>query len=623
MEINLKDKMDEKNLKKLVSLRNNHFEKFIEKYVILCNPDRVFLCDDSPEDVQYIREKAIVNGEERKIGLEGQTVHFDNYYDQGRDVKNTLYLLPEGVNFGPHIEATEREKGLKEIHEILKNIMKGREVYIRLFCLGPVNSPFSISAVQITDSAYVAHSEDLLYRGGYEQFKNLKNPADFFKFVHSEGELENSVSKNLDKRRIYMDLIDNTVYSTNTQYGGNTIGLKKLAMRLAINKASKEDWLTEHMLVMGVNGPDKRKTYFTGAFPSACGKTSTAMLPGENIIGDDIAYLRIIDGEIRTVNVEKGIFGIIKDVNPIDDPLIWEVLNTPGEVIFSNVLIDKNNIPRWQGDGREMPSAGINHSGEWFPGKKDKEGKAIPLSHSNARYTLSIDRLGNLDQVYNDPRGVPVSGIIYGGRDSDTSVPLQQSFDWEHGIITKGAMLESETTSATIGAEGVRKFNLMSNIEFLSYTIGEYIKNNLNFGKRVKNPPLIFSVNYFLKNKDGNYLNTMEDKRVWIKWMELRVRGDVKAIKTPGGYIPEYKDLKELFKEVLHKDYKEEEYIEQFTIRVPQLLTKLDRMEKIYKLDVSDTPDILFQVLEEERERLKAVQREKGDYISPVEFKER
>jgi len=623
MEINLKDKMDEKNLKKLVSLRNNHFEKFIEKYVILCNPDRVFLCDDSPEDVQYIREKAIVNGEERKIGLEGQTVHFDNYYDQGRDVKNTLYLLPEGVNFGPHIEATEREKGLKEIHEILKNIMKGREVYIRLFCLGPVNSPFSISAVQITDSAYVAHSEDLLYRGGYEQFKNLKNPADFFKFVHSEGELENSVSKNLDKRRIYMDLIDNTVYSTNTQYGGNTIGLKKLAMRLAINKASKEDWLTEHMLVMGVNGPDKRKTYFTGAFPSACGKTSTAMLPGENIIGDDIAYLRIIDGEIRTVNVEKGIFGIIKDVNPIDDPLIWEVLNTPGEVIFSNVLIDKNNIPRWQGDGREMPSADINHSGEWFPGKKDKEGKAIPLSHSNARYTLSIDRLGNLDQVYNDPRGVPVSGIIYGGRDSDTSVPLQQSFDWEHGIITKGAMLESETTSATIGAEGVRKFNLMSNIEFLSYTIGEYIKNNLNFGKRVKNPPLIFSVNYFLKNKDGNYLNTMEDKRVWIKWMELRVRGDVKAIKTPGGYIPEYKDLKELFKEVLHKDYKEEEYIEQFTIRVPQLLTKLDRMEKIYKLDVSDTPDILFQVLEEERERLKAVQREKGDYISPVEFKER
>ncbi len=617
--MNFKDRIGEKNFCKLSELNNDHLMQFVEKYVNLCNPDRVFVCNDSPEDVNYIREAAISNKEERKIGLNGQTVHYDNYYDQGRDIKNTRYLLPSGVDFGPHIEASDRDKGLLEIHEILKDMMKGREVYIRLFCLGPVNSPFSISAVQITDSAYVAHSEDLLYRGGYEQFKKLGGSSDFFRFVHSAGELEHSVSKNLDKRRVYIDLTDNVVFSTNTQYGGNTIGLKKLAMRLAINKAAKEDWLTEHMLLMGVNGPGCRRTYFTGAFPSACGKTSTAMLPGENILGDDISYLRIIDGEVRAVNVEKGIFGIIKDVNPKDDPLIWKVLNTDGEAIFSNILIDEHNNPRWQGDGREIPEKGFNHSGEWHREKKDKDGKDIPLSHSNARYTVSLYRLDNLDTGIDDPKGVPVSGFIYGGRDSDTSVPVCQSFDWHHGILTKGAMVESETTSATIGKEGVRKYNLMSNIEFLSYSIGEYIKNNLVFGEKVKNPPLVFYVNYFLKNKEGKYLNTMDDKRVWVKWMELRARGDVKAIKTPCGYIPLYDDLKSLFKEVLHKDYTLEDYIEQFTIRIPNLLAKLDRMEKIYKKDVSDTPPVLLKVLEEERERLLVLQKDKGDYVSPLE----
>ena len=616
----LKEKLDEKNFKKLDVFKNEALNNFIAKYLTLCNPSRIFVCDDTPEDVKYIRDKAVENGEETKIGLEGQTVHFDNYYDQARDKKNTKYLLPKGVSFGDHINATEREEGLKEVHDFLDNIMEGKEVYIRIYCLGPVNSPFSLSAVQITDSAYVAHSEDLLYRGGYEQFKKLKNPGDFFKFVHSAGELENNVSKNLDKRRIYMDLEENIVYSTNTQYGGNTIGLKKLAMRLAINKAKDEDWLTEHMLVMGINGPGNRKTYFTGAYPSACGKTSTAMLPGENIVGDDIAYLRVIDGEVRGVNVEKGIFGIIRDVNPKDDPLIWKALTSPGETIFSNILYDENNVPHWLGKGEELPTKGINHSGEWHTGKKDKDGNEITISHPNARYTISLDRLDNLDSNADSPEGVPVGGFIYGGRDSDTSVPVEQSFDWTHGIITKGAMLESETTAATLGKAGVRKFNLMSNLDFLSYTIGEYIDNNLKFGERAKKAPLIFSVNYFLKGKDGKYLNGMDDKKVWVKWMELRVNGDVKAIKTPTGYIPEYEDLKKLFKENLNKDFTIEDYKEQFTIRVPELLAKLDRMEKLYKESVSDTPDVFYKILNEQRERLEKAKAEKGDYISPLEL---
>ena len=217
--------------------------------------------------------------------------------------------------------------------------MQGHTLYVRFFCLGPTNSQFSIPAIQLTDSAYVAHSEDLLYRPGYEEFKRVGETDRFFKFVHSEGELRESVSVNIDKRRVHIDIQDNIVYSLNTQYGGNTIGLKKLAMRLAINWTSKEGWLTEHMVIMGVHGPQNRVTYFTGAFPSLCGKTSTSMMKGETIIGDDIAYLRRRGEEVRTVNVERGMFGIIQGINSADDPTIWKVLHQPGEIIFSNVLI--------------------------------------------------------------------------------------------------------------------------------------------------------------------------------------------------------------------------------------------------------------------------------------------
>jgi len=348
--------LGEKNFAKLTALKNPAMMEFVAKYVELCNPDTVFVHDDSPEDSAAVREKALARGEEKKIGLQGQTIHFDSYYDQARDKNNTKCLLPAGKDLGPHIEAMERDRGLEDVHGILKDIMKGSELFVRFFSLGPPHSRFAISAVQLTDSAYVAHSEDILYRGGYEQFKSLNGSPDFFKFIHSQGELEGAVSKNLDKRRIFMDLVDNTVYSTNTQYAGNTVGLKKLAMRLAIQKANHEDWLTEHMLIMGVHGPHDRVTYFTGAFPSACGKTSTAMLPGETIIGDDIAYIRAIEGEMRAVNVEKGIFGIIQDVNAEDDPLIWKVLTTPGETIFSNVLIDDEGTPHWLGKKTPVPA---------------------------------------------------------------------------------------------------------------------------------------------------------------------------------------------------------------------------------------------------------------------------
>lgn len=612
----LKKLMDSESYSRLAELANPHAEAFLSEYAELCEPESIYFCNDSDEDSRLIRRESINMGEEKQVGLPGQTVHFDGYYDQARDPKNTFYLLPEGTDLGPHILSLEREKGLSNVKGILKGIMRGKKMFVGCFCLGPVNSPFSISAFQLTDSPYVMHSERILYRNGYEQFKRLRGGNGFFRFIHSEGELENHVSKNLEDRRIYMDLTDNTVYSVNTQYAGNTVGLKKLALRLAIQKSNHEDWLTEHMLLMGVNGPGGRKTYISGAFPSACGKTSTAMLPGESIVGDDIVYMRVIDGQVRAVNVENGIFGIIQDVNAEDDPLIYKVLSTEGETIFSNVCYDEEGKLYWLGNKKPLPEQGVNHSGPWHPGKKDRDGKEIPVSNKNARYTIPLNRLENYDANANDPLGVPLGGIVYGGRDSDTTVPVEQSFNWIHGMVTKGASIESETTAATLGSEGVRKFNPMSNLEFVSVPLSMYLKNNLEFGAKTENPPLIFGVNYFLKNKEGKYHNGMEDKRVWIRWAEKRIHNEVRAYETATGYIPLYGDLSILFKDVLGKEYTEDAYNEQFTLRIPELLAKIDRIEKEYGGE-TDIPPVIFDELSAQRRRLLEAQEKFGDYIRP------
>ncbi|MFH1995582.1 MAG: phosphoenolpyruvate carboxykinase (GTP) [Candidatus Omnitrophota bacterium] len=613
----MKAKCGKESYEKLSRLNNPKLHAFVAKYAELCNPASIYVCDDSDTDKGYVRNKALENGEESKLAIKGHSVHFDGPNDQARDKANTKYLLTKGAGLGASLNSTDKGSGSEEIHGYLKNIMAGKEMYVAFFCLGPTDSKFSISCVQITDSSYVCHSEYILYRSGYGQFRKIGSSGDFFRYVHSAGELAGGVCKNVDKRRVYVDLEDNIVYSVNTQYAGNTVGLKKLSLRLAINKAAREGWLAEHMLIMGSRGPGGRITYFAGAFPSACGKTSTAMLRGETIVGDDIAYLRKADGNVYAANVECGIFGIIADVNPKDDPVIWEALTASGEVICSNVLVTGQGNPYWLGDGRQTPDEGTNFSGKWSKGKKDARGNEIPHAHKNARYTVSLYGLKNLDKNLDNARGVPVQGIIYGGRDSSIWPPVQQAFDWAHGVITMGSSLESETTAATLGKEGVRQFNPMSNLDFVAIPLGKYIHNYLAFAEGVGKPPSIFAVNYFLKNKRGSYITGMEDKRVWVKWMELRVNNDVEAITTPTGYIPKYEDLKRLFKDVLGKEYTEADYLEQFTLRIPEHLGKIDRITEIYTSKVADVPESLFRVLDDQKKRLEEVKAKHGDYVAP------
>lgn len=617
----LKSKMDETSFNKLAAINNDAVNKFIADAIELCEPDKVFVGDDSDMDAAYCRMKAIDNLEEQQLTINGHTAHWDGYYDQARKKEVTKYLVPADEELDKNLNQVEREEGLAEIEGMQKGAYKGREMYVRFFCLGATNSEFAIPCLQITDSAYVVHSEELLYRRGYEEFKrqSAANPNfEFFKFRHATGEVdERNTSKNYEDNRVYMDYTQNTVLSVNTQYAGNTVGLKKLSLRLAIRKADREGWLAEHMFIMRSNGPNGRKTYLAGAYPSACGKTSTAMLPGENIVGDDLAYFRVIDGEFRACNVEAGIFGIITDVNADDDPVIWNLLHRPGEVIFGNVLV-KDGKPYWIGMTGDIPESGENYSGQWTKGKIGPDGNEVSPSHKNARYTVQMRDLENADPDWDNPQGLPIGGIIYGGRDSDTSVPVREAYSWEHGICMMGATLESETTAATIGAEGVRKWNVMSNMDFLSMSVGRYIQNNLDFAKDIKRPK-VFGTNYFRK-KDGKFLNGKLDKGVWIRWMELRIHGDADAIDAGYGLIPKYEDLKMLFKDVRGEDYTEEQYIAQFTLNIPEILAKIDRMEEIYSTKVTDTPETMKRIMAEERARLEAIRAAKGDYVTPADL---
>ena len=311
-------------------------------------------------------------------------------------------------------------------------------------------------------------------------------------------------------------------------------------------------------------------------------------------------------------------FGVIKDVNAVDDPYIHELLIKSGEIIFSNVL-DVDGRPYWQGMGdAHIPIRGCNHSGPWWNGKKDAKGKLIPVSHDNARFCLRLAGIENFDAT----QVVPLEGIIYGGRSSKRPVPVSQSYGWVHGVFY-GASIESEPTAATVGSASAKTvINPMANAEFVSIPIGAYLKNHIQFGKGMKKAPKVFYVNYFLTDEDGKFMNTKMDKKVWVRWIERRINQKVDAYATPIGFIPKFEDLAEFFTRELGTTYSQEDYERQFTIRVRQLLDKLDAVEEFYKKETSAVPQEMFAHIDIQRRLLIEAEKKQGSDISPFKFKD-
>ncbi len=619
----LQPKLSESDFKKLSAIDNPNVHEFIAKESDLCQPKDIFICSDSAEDIAHVRKQAISTGEEQAIlTMPGHTVHFDGEYDQGRDRQATKYLVPKGVVLSKALNQMDRQEGLAEVRSILRDSMQGKTMIVRFISLGPQDSIFTILGLQCTDSWYVAHSESLLYRSGYDQFVKAGPKSDFLRVVHSAGKLNGDmISVDHDKKCVYIDHMDNTIYSVNTQYAGNSVGFKKLAFRLAIRKASSEGWLAEHMLLMGVFGPGGRKTYFAGAFPSACGKTSTAMLPGETILGDDIAYIRDIDAVAHAVNVESGIFGIIQDVNPKDDALIYKLLTNPGEIIFSNVLV-KDGKPYWLGMGQELPKDGCNYTGAWFDGKKDESGNDIPPANKNARYTLALKALENCDPELHNPMGIEVGGIMYGGRDYKAYVPVQQSFSWEHGIIAYGASLETVTTFATVGKEGVPEINMMSIQDFISIPLGKNVHNNLGFRTQTQ-------------EATDNLRSQLFPQRSRKRQVPQRHTGQACLDKMDGAKSTQrsrrHRNSNRLHPEIrgfaascsnrcLTKTTPKKTTSNNSPSASQKTSAKIERVSRFYQENVTDTPLELFGILYLQRQRLLEAKEKYGDYISPENF---
>ncbi|MBU0704660.1 MAG: phosphoenolpyruvate carboxykinase (GTP), partial [Chloroflexi bacterium] len=449
----------------------------------------------------------------------------------------------------------------------------------------------------------------------------------FLTNVHSEGP---NRPEDLPNARVFMDRSWLTTFSMFCTYAGNTLLLKKGNHRFAVDLATyyhKEQELSEHMFITGLTGPGGRKTFCAGAAPSGCGKTTTAMV-GTDFIGDDLAQLWIAqDGTLRGINPEKGIFGIVQNVNRDGDPYLMKALREDGaEVIWSNVLIDENETPHWIGNGEKSPKRGVNFQGEWWEGKTDENGKPIPLSNPNARCTLDNTFIGNYNETTaEDPRGVEIKVITYSGRDSDTMPPVWVAKNPDQGVVI-GASVLSAATATEVGATGVRR-QPWANEPFIPGPLADYMDAQFVFfnSAKLKNKPIMAGLNYFLTHcargeGDDGLLGEKRDVRVWLGWLELVVHGDVGAIETPIGLIPLYKDLKELFAGI-GKEYPRELYDKQFSLYVDNIIARIDLQEEAYRKE-ENIPTKLFEIYAEQRKGLKALKAKHGSVISVEQLAE-
>ncbi|MBU0943934.1 MAG: phosphoenolpyruvate carboxykinase (GTP) [Proteobacteria bacterium] len=592
------------------------------------NPASIFINSGSEEDIQYIREQAIKRGEEGLLTTTGHTYHFDGPNDQGRDTANTKYLAYDTTEISSLQKKELHRSGVVEVRNIMDNIMSTREMIVSFISRGPVGSPVADPTLQLTDSFYVTHSEYILYRmmNHVEFSKDVDEKGYLFVNFHSSGELTpERVSANLHNRRIYMDVERFRSYSMNAQYAGNSVAPKKINHRFA-NMNNLRNYfgkrLDEHMFITGFQIKDEI-IYFAGAYPSGCGKTGTAMT-GSHLIGDDLAkiFVDADSGEVRAVNPEKGMFGIIEGVNKEDDPEIMEILRGAGnEVVFSNVLIHEKQ-PFWVGMGEPLPPNGQNFEGNW----SKEYGK--PASHKNARFTVKLDRLRNFDPESDNPKGVKISALLFGGRDYTTMPTVIKAHDWMNTIV-HGAIIRSATTATEIGADGSEKRSPFANEAFFPGPLGQYIKHYEAFGENPDisegNLPSGFQVNYWLHKsarrslvpgEEDGLLGEKRDTKVWMRIMALMHQRKVETIWTPIGHVPKYRDLKRLFSEILGKEYSKSTYNMQFSLYIDNLLNRINMSINEFAKE-KGMPDDFFHVLDTWRRDLTALKSIIGPVVSP------
>ena len=531
---------------------NKNVLKWVDEMVALCKPDQVVWIDGSEEQLNALREEAISTGEMIKLNQEklpGCLYHRTKPNDVARVEDRTFICSKKEEDAGPTNNWMDPEKMHAMLTPMYDGVMKGRTMYVIPYSMGPIGSPLAKVGVEVTDSIYVVLNMDIMTRMGKQAFENLGDTSnDFVRGLHSKADIDP------EKRYIVHFPEENSICSINSAYGGNVLlGKKCFALRIASYQGKNEGWMAEHMLILGIENPQGETKYICAAFPSACGKTNLAMLIPPEIykkqgykvwtVGDDIAWLKPgADGRLYAINPENGFFGVAPGTNLKSNP---NALHTTEKgTIFTNVAINnETNTVWWESldknppvDATEWKGAKVNGPEYIAAGNK--------LAHPNSRFTAPAKNCPCVSPEFDNPNGVPISAIVFGGRRAKTAPLVYQSFDWKHGTFV-GSIMASETTAAAAGAVGVVRRDPMAMLPFCGYNMGDYWQHWLDMGKILGDKaPKIFHVNWFRTDDEGHFIwpGFGDNMRV-LMWILARCEGTVDAVKTPIGYEPNPEDI--------------------------------------------------------------------------------
>jgi phosphoenolpyruvate carboxykinase (GTP) len=511
-------------------------ERWVEEVERTTRPDRVVWCDGSAAENDRLVEEMVAQGTLQRLDpreAPGCTLHRSHPSDVARTEHLTFIASRSREDAGPTNNWMSPADARAKVGPLFEGVMKGRTMYVVPYVMGPLGSPFSKVGIEVTDSPYVVASMRIMTRMGRAALDQLGASDDFVPGLHSTGDLSP------DRRYIVHFPEERLIWSVGSGYGGNALlGKKCFALRIASTMARDQGWLAEHMLILELELPGGEIHYLGAAFPSACGKTNLAMmvspLEAQGIkvrtIGDDIAWLRPgDDGRLWAVNPEAGFFGVVPGTGPDTNPTAMATISH--DTIFTNVAVTPGGVPWWEGKEKNPPADLLDWQGRPW----DRTGKA---AHPNARFTAPATQCPSLSKRWEDPRGVPLSAIIFGGRRARLAPLVFESRDFEHGVFV-GATMASETTAAATGKVGVVRRDPMAMLPFCGYNMGDYFSHWLSVGKRLSRPPAIFHVNWFRTGVDGRFLwpGFGQNIRVLL-WMIDRVKGRGSAVETPIGMVP-------------------------------------------------------------------------------------
>jgi phosphoenolpyruvate carboxykinase (GTP) len=526
---------------------NKAILEWVDTQAKLLQPDKIVWIDGSEAQYDDLRKQSLAIGEIIELNQEklpGCFLHRTAVNDVARVEDRTFICTPTKKEAGPTNNWMAPDQMKAKLDALYKGAMKGRTMYVIPYSMSVVGSPFAKMGIELTDSIYVVLNMAIMTRVGQNVLDVQGDKPDFIKGIHAKKDIDP------EERYIVHFPQDNLICSVNSGYGGNVLlGKKCFALRIASYLGKNEDWMAEHMLILGIENPQGEIRYLAAAFPSACGKTNLAMLippdfykkKGYKVwcVGDDIAWLRIgDDGQLWAVNPEYGFFGVAPGTNDKSNPNALE--STKKNTIFTNVVhnLDDNTV-WWEGLDKNPPTNAIDWKGNPWNGKESSEKGA----HPNSRFTAPALNCPCVSSEFNNPKGVPISAIVFGGRRAKTAPLVYQSLDWDHGVFV-GSIMASETTAAAAGAVGVVRRDPMAMLPFCGYNMGDYFRHWIDMGKKVKKQPKIFNVNWFRTDDDGKFIwPGFGDNLRILEWIMARAFDEVDANETAIGYMPNAEDI--------------------------------------------------------------------------------